>query len=467
MTQGIYVDTLRGFDSTGIVAVNTNTLDRCTHYKRALPGYDFIETRRYRKILDGASSLACAIGHNRAATRGSITDESAHPYRHGDINLAHNGTLEFNTGMRGKFETDSEEIAHTMSEDGAKDTLPRIRGAFALVWYDTKKQTLNFARNEEREFHYAIGDDNKSIYWASEAMMLELLLHRAGIKHRGACALPVGVWHEFEMKDTLDTCFKNKFNAWVPLQGNWGGYYSNNKAASNANKNNGSNKKALKNTADRASKIAASVHLTCGAQIGYEVTAIEAYTDTKNKNRKHPIGLMRGEWVQKVTEHGRNIDTIITEWAVDVDTANKEFDGDMSYAVGTVKDYYLGWVGSREVLQITVERSWAVGTIAQYSAGELDWCMPILDTDSDASKKKASDDMNFYQGPNDIMIPKVDMEDLLKDGCSCCGEAMGIKDALNCEWSEPQGSHPAAPICLSCVLDVPGGNVAPINKGVK
>ena len=93
-TDMLVMDTVRGFDSTGAMAItNVGNLDML---KAALTGSTFVKAPEYSSFK---SNLLCdglmAFGHNRAATRGTVNDRNAHPFLVNDnkICLLQNGTL--------------------------------------------------------------------------------------------------------------------------------------------------------------------------------------------------------------------------------------------------------------------------------------------------------------------------------------------------------------------------------------
>lgn len=179
ITQALYVDALRGWDSTGLVAIRKG---RAEYYKRAIGAADFIRTRAFQRLVSGEAEAF--IGHNRAATVGSVNDETAHPFVHGHIIGVHNGTLDW--GWRkelkdgDKFAVDSDALIHNIAHEGIKETVAKAEGAFAIVYYDMKERTLNIIRNKERPMFYGLlnykGED-KWIY-GSEAGLLEWIAER-------------------------------------------------------------------------------------------------------------------------------------------------------------------------------------------------------------------------------------------------------------------------------------------------
>lgn len=179
ITQALYVDALRGWDSTGLVAIRKG---RAEYYKRAIQAADFIRTRAFQRLVSGEAEAF--IGHNRAATVGSVTDETAHPFVHGHIIGVHNGTLDWGWKQAfkdgDKFAVDSDALIYNISQEGVKKTVAKAEGAFAIVYYDMKARTLNIIRNKERPMYYGLlnykGDDRW--IFGSEAGLLEWIGER-------------------------------------------------------------------------------------------------------------------------------------------------------------------------------------------------------------------------------------------------------------------------------------------------
>jgi hypothetical protein len=79
-----------------------------------------------------------------------------------------------------------------MSVDKPRNVLEKINGAFSLVWYDNKDNSLHFARNDERPMYIGVSVHNDLIY-ASEKGMLEWLADRTHIKLRRIYDLKPGL----------------------------------------------------------------------------------------------------------------------------------------------------------------------------------------------------------------------------------------------------------------------------------
>lgn len=179
--QALYADMLRGEDSTGLCLVG-----RKKHrdiFKRAMAAYDFLEMKQADRLLDKFWDSKIAIGHNRYATKGGISHRSAHPFSEENITLVHNGTLRtmYQLPDAKDYAVDSELICHSIVVDGVQKTIENLNGAFALVWYDADKDTLNFIRNEERPLSVGYNIKNDVLMWASEIGMLRWLATRNGL----------------------------------------------------------------------------------------------------------------------------------------------------------------------------------------------------------------------------------------------------------------------------------------------
>ena len=179
----LFLDTLRGEDSTGVFAVNN--IGNVGIAKDAVTGENFLKTdawKEYRSQLfkDGWA----VVGHNRKATRGSISAENAHPFWIEDkLVLVHNGSFNGSHAHLKNVEVDSHAIAHTLAEHGANDVqgaLQKVNAAYALIWYDIENKAMNFIRNDQRPLTWCETSD--AWYYASDYKMLEFALHRAGEK---------------------------------------------------------------------------------------------------------------------------------------------------------------------------------------------------------------------------------------------------------------------------------------------
>ncbi len=180
--QLLYVDVFRGKHATGIMRAEMNTAGTTwyEHDKMAFPADMYALTPQYSHITRTDVDLTVLAGHNRHATKGAAgAHQNAHPFSHGHITLMHNGSLTTHYSLtKGTFTVDSEAICKSFEENDPMDIIPKLRGAFALVWLDEKENTLNFVRNSERPLSIAFDKDGDTITWSSEEWMLKGLLER-------------------------------------------------------------------------------------------------------------------------------------------------------------------------------------------------------------------------------------------------------------------------------------------------
>lgn len=188
MKDLLYLDTLRGQDSTGVASV---TRDRKVEIRKlTMPGYDFVNMNFIDNLMRYNDQLW--IGHNRFKTRGSVTRLNAHPFEvvndEGFIDLigAHNGTLDNQHEIEGivknKFGTDSEALMNLINQVGPKEAIAESRGAWSLVWWDAPANKLCMLRNDKRPMFFAYTKDRKAMVWASEVWMILAACNRNGLE---------------------------------------------------------------------------------------------------------------------------------------------------------------------------------------------------------------------------------------------------------------------------------------------
>ena len=179
--QLLYADVLRGKDSTGVFVVNS-TGKEIRGAKEASPAYEFMRHNDWKALRQFAVNQGRGIiGHNRAATKGSVTDDNAHPFREGNIVMVHNGTLygDYAKQIDVKVDVDSHAICHLLNEHGTDEVekvINKIEGAYALIWFDKRDGSYNFLRNAQRPLYHCYNNDGW--WWGSEDSMLEWVLDR-------------------------------------------------------------------------------------------------------------------------------------------------------------------------------------------------------------------------------------------------------------------------------------------------
>lgn len=180
MRDALILDTFRGEDSTGVITVCEDF--KVDTLKSIAAGYSFVGHKKYQAMQHGWAM----IGHNRAATIGNISHQNAHPFRCDPITLVHNGTLRNKgrdlPGFSEKLNVDSEAICCALAEvepgEAAQEVLRMIEGSYAVVWTDTRDQSINFARNHNRPLHFAYNNARTIMWYMSDGKHLELLKDR-------------------------------------------------------------------------------------------------------------------------------------------------------------------------------------------------------------------------------------------------------------------------------------------------
>ncbi len=174
----------RGYDSAGIAVINQNN--------------DIERTRRLGKVqfladaLDKNPISGCiGIAHTRWATHGKPAEINAHPHLSDHIAIVHNGIIENHEVLKTHLEecgfvftsaTDSEVIAHLINWEQRKtndllkavqNTLPKLRGSYALVVMDKNNPDRLIAARSGSPIVIGLGDDEN--YIASDSIALQHL----------------------------------------------------------------------------------------------------------------------------------------------------------------------------------------------------------------------------------------------------------------------------------------------------
>lgn len=176
----LFMDTLRGDDSTGVFLVTNDGSVQIA--KEVGDGANFLRSKEWQAMRSKAFTSGWAIiGHNRKATKGSVTDENAHPFWDDDkIVLVHNGSL-WNHKQIADTEVDSHAICKLLArEPDHEAALQQLNGAFALVWYDVEPQNLHLVRNDQRPLSHTA--NHNAWFISSEKSIMDFALTRAGVQ---------------------------------------------------------------------------------------------------------------------------------------------------------------------------------------------------------------------------------------------------------------------------------------------
>jgi glucosamine--fructose-6-phosphate aminotransferase (isomerizing) len=170
----------RGYDSAGVATLENGQLTR----RRAEGKLRNLEV----KLSEAPLSGAVGIGHTRWATHGKPNETNAHPHATDRLAVVHNGIIEnFRelkgeleaAGVRFETETDTEVVAQLVTAEMRKgrsaveavaETLPRLRGAFALGFLFAGEEDLLIGARHGAPL--AIGFGDGETYLGSDALAL-------------------------------------------------------------------------------------------------------------------------------------------------------------------------------------------------------------------------------------------------------------------------------------------------------
>lgn len=194
--QMLVIDTLRGKDSVGCFTKFGNGDVRAI--KHGSNPFNLFLTDEWKEFRQATINRGrFIVGHNRAATMGEVNTDNAHPFVEDHIILVHNGTLRSQSNLTDKAtKVDSNAIAHALvEEDDPRRVLDRIDGAFALIWYDSKKDRLYAARNEERPLVLLESDRHYAL--VSEAWIGGYPMMRNGLEVKNTTVIEPNKLYEF------------------------------------------------------------------------------------------------------------------------------------------------------------------------------------------------------------------------------------------------------------------------------
>jgi hypothetical protein len=200
--QALIIDTLRGDDGAGLFTVGNK--GQVKLHKEAVDGYGFVSSEQFVKVFPANDwgEYRFAVGHNRSATIGGISGEATHPFREGPITLVHNGTIHDTTKLKAsqhelKAENDSHTICHNLAISSPEEVISTLVGAFALVWHDSRDDSLNLVRNNQRPLFIAKARAHNTLYFASEGEMLYWLDARITLGLQDIVSLKPASWLKF------------------------------------------------------------------------------------------------------------------------------------------------------------------------------------------------------------------------------------------------------------------------------
>lgn len=210
MKDLLWITGLRGTDNTGVASVAYDNPE-VNHLRITGGPYELLDRKSLDNVLK--PDMAFIMGHNRSKTFGTVAPKDAHPFVFENIVGCHNGTLSWQSKAKMKddlkFGTDSEALFWDIENNGFEDTIKRMEGAWALVWYDKRTKEINFHRNKDRPLCYVLDKQGGTLYWGSEPGFLYLALNRRGVEFQGKVKIiPENTWVRWKLNDkkgfTLD-----------------------------------------------------------------------------------------------------------------------------------------------------------------------------------------------------------------------------------------------------------------------
>lgn len=187
----------RGYDSAGIATIDAGSIE----VRRAKGKLTALQNT----LAQTPASGVIGIGHTRWATHGPATTENAHPHATDKVAVVHNGIIENYRELKQELQakgavfssdTDTEVIAHLLThyidqglsiEDAAKNSLGRLRGAYAIaVLFHAFPDRILAARIGSP---LAIGYGDGEMYLGSDAFALAPYTNRISYLHEGDWAM--------------------------------------------------------------------------------------------------------------------------------------------------------------------------------------------------------------------------------------------------------------------------------------
>jgi len=462
--DALYVDALRGMDSTGLAVVDKD--NDVEVIKKSGSAESFLYSPSVENLMDIANHNKVMIGHNRAATRGKISTRNAHPFQVGPITLVHNGSLTSMTNLPNynKFTVDSEAITHSIAEIGAEETIKLLNGSYTLVWYNSDTKKVYAVRNEDRPFSFASVENSNTVLFASEEPMLRWLAQRNKITLDTVYDLTPGNLIEFDPFSTDIINYNIKQvetykHAW------YGGKRNTNH---NTHQSNNSKKTESKpplsprmdnqpkpsdTRDDRNQKMFEVVDVKEGDLLKFSLYDFTPFNQDRT-DRGYYIGFTVEEPYVTVRIYG------LDNNALDIGStyhglAKSMYNDSRSHAISIANSFdYHVIVDQHTLDQLTDSEGRELSTAKKeeppFQKKQLPIALPEYTVDDLEGQETANIDFLYLMGPRGIAIPRKDWDDLTRHGCSMCQKTLDPSDAQLIRWA---GEYRNQPICPSCAKD--------------
>jgi hypothetical protein len=461
MRFALALDTLRGFDSTGVMTLRRKF--KVDVMKTTMPGDKFVHSPKYLKTWKPGWTQ---FGHNRAATVGKVNVNNAHPFTDGPITLVHNGTL-YAAGStlpvyNKKLDVDSMQVAHNFAAykpEDAKHVLEKIDGAYALVWYDKRDRSVNVARNSERPLHFGLSRNKDLLWFMSDGSHLNAVNNSFGSGQCGASniyKLDIGKhlkWKQGSLVPEVTT--------FVPFSRVVTRGYG---TAYNTGRDHTPLQKAVSKWTGHVDKCAGTKKPLIGSEnplikLGGQQRSIprpmikalmsEYDLTPKDKCRFVPrkaSRLANNEWMITGTiEH--------PEWESELPAVM--YDGKLIHTTAYMqKEWVVQPLGLAHPWDKTMKG--CPGVMVRILS--TDWM--AFDETRNPSRPKASDGKSDYHpstyvnGPGGLLVPYAKVFPIMEGGCISCGYVLTVKGLESCTFVN--GSRDI--ICKNCTDELSGGS---------
>lgn len=227
MYQGLVLSSFRGMQGTGVGLVMDDgevSLDKC-HNSAA----EFLHSQMWEYVKDNLANATAILGHTRYPTAGTVATKNSQPFSFAaddgkrQVMMIHNGHIQDHWSLTNKFketfthQVDSAHLCKALACSEPEELLPKVRGNYALVFYDNVKRRIYTANNGGRELYFAAAKDKKHVYFASEDLTLQYLLDRCGLDYKEVLEVPKMQLFGFDLDaETLDPSVHIKYKEEKP-----------------------------------------------------------------------------------------------------------------------------------------------------------------------------------------------------------------------------------------------------------
>lgn len=212
MYQGLVLSAFRGMQGTGVGLVQDDgelNLDKSRE-----SAAEFLGSEQWENVEQSMLTATAILGHTRYPTwSNSVSSKNAQPFVYSNdkeehrVMMIHNGHIQDHTWLtrklKDKFEqqVDSAHLCKALAcHEGSPETLlAKVKGNYALVWFDEDARRIYTANNGGRELYMAASKDSQAIYFASEDLTLQYLLERNAIEYSKILEVPKMQLYGFDL----------------------------------------------------------------------------------------------------------------------------------------------------------------------------------------------------------------------------------------------------------------------------